>query len=121
MNEWLPMCFWKLRWQEQELKVKTMNHNLIPFELVVKDSLDLAQSFIVKLKPIVILYSLSLTLSDYSQHKSKDSTTTVHSQKNKLLVKNVFLKANARSPQCPHIQWKETFLLTVPPRIHFVP
>ena len=48
--------------------VKTMNHNLIPFELVVKDSLDLAQSFIVKLKPIVILYSLSLTLSDYSQH-----------------------------------------------------
>ena len=68
MNEWLPMCFWKLRWQEQELKVKTMNHNLIPFELVVKDSLDLAQSFIVKLKPIVILYSLSLTLSDYSQH-----------------------------------------------------
>ena len=66
MNEWLPMCFWKLRWQEQELKVKTMNHNIIPFELVVKDSLDLAQSFIVKLKPIVILYSLSLTLSDYS-------------------------------------------------------
>ncbi len=46
--------------------MKIMNHNLIPFELVVKDSLDLAQSFIVKLKSIVILNILSLTLFDYS-------------------------------------------------------